>query len=187
MTALLLNTGGMSQMIARPASDEYASYYGGYIGRVPEGSDVFALLHRQPDDLRTLLQAVADDAANVRPAPGEWSIKEVLGHINDTERIFAYRALCIARGDVTPLPGFEQDDFVRGTDFNVRSVADLVDEFDFQRRSNILVFKPLTEAEINRRGTASGNPFSVRALLYTLAGHVIHHVESLKTDYKVGG
>lgn len=173
-------------MIPRPQADEYAPYYGRYIQRVAEGADLFALLSSQPNDLHTLLAAISDEAANAYPAPGEWSIKEVIGHLNDTERIFAYRALRIARGDTTPLPGFEQDDYVRGTDFNGRSLADLLDEFAAQRRANVLCFQPLTDAENVRRGTASNNPFSVRALLYMMAGHVLHHVESLQTDYHVG-
>ncbi len=172
-------------MIQPPQSDEYAPYYGGYIGRVPPSSDLFALLAAQPDELRALVQNVADDHAGKPPEPGEWSIKEVVGHINDTERIFAYRALRISRGDTTPIPGFEQDDYVRGTDFNRRTLADLIEEFDLQRRSNILQFQTITDEESQRRGTASGNPFTPRALLYAMAGHVMHHVESLKVDYGV--
>lgn len=173
-------------MIPRPQADEYGSYYESYIRRVPEGSDIFALLSQQPDELRALLQHVTDEQANARPAPGEWSVKEVVGHICDAERVFAYRVMRIARGDDTPLTGFNQDDYVRATDFNARSLDDLLEEFTLQRRSNVLCFKPLTESEIMRRGTASNNPFSVRALLYVMIGHVQHHIESLKTDYKVG-
>lgn len=174
-------------MIQRPQSDEAAPYYFNYINRVPQGADLFALLAAQPGELRALLQRVTDAQANLRPKPGEWSVKEVIGHLNDTERIFAYRALCIARGDITPLPGFEQDDYVRATDFNRRSLSDLLDEFASQRQANGLCFKPLTEAESQRRGTASNNPISARACLYILVGHVLHHVESLTVDYKVGG
>lgn len=173
-------------MIAFPQTDEYFAYYGTYILRVPTGSDIFALLTAQPGELRALLGNVSDEQANVRPAPGEWSVKEVIGHINDTERIFAYRAVCIARADTTPLPGFEQDDYVRATDFNARSLPDLLEEFELQRRANILCLRPLSAAEVDRRGTASGYPFSVRAILYALVGHVMHHMESLKVDYKLG-
>ena len=172
-------------MIQPPQSDEYGVYYGRYIQRVPTDRDFFSMFAEQPDQLRALVQHVSEDGANVRPAPGEWSIKEVIGHINDTERIFAYRALCMARGDTQPLPGFEQDDFVRGTDFNQRTLSDLLDEFASQRRANLFCFKPLTDGEFERRGTASGNSFTVRALLYVLVGHVLHHVESLQVDYKV--
>ena len=173
-------------MIQRPQTGEYNEFYAGYIQRVPTGSDLFALMSSQPDALRALLQNITDEQASVRPAPAEWSVKEVLGHIADSERVFAYRMLRIARGDQTALPGFDQNEFVSGTDFNRRSVADLLDEFEFQRRANVLLAASLTDEEIDRRGTASSNPISVRALLYILAGHVIHHIESLKTDYKVG-
>jgi uncharacterized damage-inducible protein DinB len=174
-------------MISRPQPDEYAPFYGGYIQRVPEGSDIFPLLRNQPDELHVFLQNITDEQASVRPAPGEWSIKEVIGHICDAERIFAYRALRIARGDTQPLAGFEQDDYVAATNFNQRSLADLVEEFALQRRANVLCFSPLTEAEILRRGTASDKPVSARALLFIMAGHVMHHIESLKTDYHVRG
>jgi uncharacterized damage-inducible protein DinB len=174
-------------MIPRPQPDEYAPYYGQYIRRVPEGSDIFSVLSAQPNELRALLQPVSDEQANVRPAPGEWSVKEVVGHICDAERIFAYRALRVARADATPLPGFEQDDYVRATSFNARTLPDLIEEFALQRRSNVLCFQPLTDAELARRGTASNNPVSVRALLYMMAGHVMHHIESLTVDYKVQG
>lgn len=174
-------------MIARPQPDEHSEFLANYVRQVPEGVDILALLRQQPDELRTLLQNVSEEQANVRPAPGEWSIKEVIGHINDTERVFAYRTMRIARADTTPLPGFEQDAFVQATNFNARTIADLVDEFEFQRRANVLCFTPLTEAEIARRGTTSNNPITVRALLYVLAGHVTHHITSLKTSYGVTG
>lgn len=173
-------------MIQRPQIDEYNEFYGGYVGRVPEGADILALLSGQPEALRALLQNITDEQASIRPAPAEWSVKEVLGHVADTERVFAYRLLRIARGDQTALPGFDQDEFVNGTDFNRRSLANLLDEFELQRRANLLLAASLTVEEIDRRGVASGNPISVRAVLYILAGHVQHHIESLKTDYKVG-
>jgi uncharacterized damage-inducible protein DinB len=172
-------------MIMRPQSDEYAPYYAGYIQHVPLNIDLFALLSSQPAELSTLLQAVSDDQASIRPAPAEWSIKEVLGHVCDTERVFAYRALCFARADKAALPSMDQDEYVAGTDFNARTLSDLLEEFTLLRRANLLCFKPLTEAEIMRRGIASNNPITVRALLFILAGHVIHHIESLKTSYQV--
>lgn len=171
--------------IPPPDSDEFGPYYGRYIQRVPPGSDLFALLAAQPEQLRTCLSAVADAQASVRPALTEWSIKEIIGHLNDGERILAYRALCIARGDITPLPGFEQDDYVSRTDFNQRTLADLIEEFSDQRRANVRCFRSLSQAELMRCGTASDSPFSVRALLYIMAGHVMHHIESLKVDYRV--
>jgi hypothetical protein len=173
-------------MIPRPQADEHGAYYLTYISRVPEGSDVIAVLSAQPDELKALLQGVSEEQANVRPAPGEWSIKEVIGHICDTERVFAFRALWAARSDAEPLPGFDQDEFVKATDFNARSLSDLVEEFSLQRRANVLCFKPLSAAELVRKGSASGNPITARAVLYMMAGHVSHHIESLQTSYHVG-
>jgi uncharacterized damage-inducible protein DinB len=171
--------------ISRPQADEFGQFYAGYIQRVPDGADIFELLRHQPDELRSILQSISDSEAGMRPAPSEWSVKEVLGHICDSERVFGYRTLRFARGDSTPLPGFDQDEFVKGTDFNQRTLTDLLDEFAAQRQANVLCFQVLTAEEINRRGVASNNTMSVRALLYVMAGHVMHHVESLKTDYKV--
>lgn len=172
-------------MVPRPLDGEYNPYYGNYIRRVAEGADVIALLYSQPDELKMLLSGVSDEQANIRPAPGEWSIKEVLGHLADTERIFAYRMLRFARDEKQPLPGFEQDEYVKATDFNRRTVADLIDEFSFQRHANVILIKSLTDEETARVGAASGTSMSARAAIYILAGHVIHHVDSLKTTYKV--
>lgn len=173
-------------MISRPEATEYNAFYDGYVQRVPQDIDIFDVLTQQPEELISLLQGINEDRANLRPAPGEWSVKEVIGHIADSERVFAYRAVRIARGDTTPLPGFDQDLFVSGTDFNGRRLDDLVSEFTLQRQANLLCLKPLTEAEIARQGTASDKPVTVRAILFIMAGHVLHHVESLKTSYKVG-
>lgn len=173
-------------MISYPHNDEYASFYAGYVQRVPRDVEIFAYLNAQIEELTQLLAKTDDAAASLRPAPEEWSIKEVMGHICDSERIFAYRALRFARADSNALAGFEQDDYVKATNFNQRSLADLLEEFSLQRRSNILCFQGLTEEESLRRGIASNNPISVRALIYILAGHVMHHIESLRTDYKLG-
>lgn len=172
-------------MSSRPQHEEYAEHFGGYIERVPEGSDIFALLSSQPDELKALLANVSDEQANVRPGPEEWSIKEVIGHLCDSERIFAYRALRIARNDLTPLPGFDQDEFVRGTDFNARTLEDLLEELSLQRRANVLCFKPLTASELIRRGTVRNSPASARAQIFIIVGHTMHHIESLKVDYKI--
>lgn len=168
--------------ITRPASDEYAPFYAGYIQAVPEG-DIFDILARQIDSLRGDLAGVSDRQASVGFAPGEWSIKEIVGHINDAERVFAYRVLRISRGDATPLPSFDQDVYVQESDFNARPLADLVQEFEWLRRANLIAFTPLSGAVGLRRGTASTAPVSVRALIYMLAGHVIHHMESIRANY----
>lgn len=168
--------------ISRPYDDEYAPYYGAYVSRVPEG-DVFDLLARQPAALRDLLDDLPADAHDFRHAPNEWSIKEVIGHVNDAERVFAYRALRFSRRDATALPGFEQDDYVREANFAGRTLSDLLEEFELLRRANLLAFNRLAPEAYLCRGTASGYEFSVRALIYTLAGHVEYHLESLRNDY----
>lgn len=171
--------------IARPNPDEYAPFYAGYIQRVPEG-DVFEFLTRQIDTLKTLLADVSEQDANFRYAPDQWSIKEVVGHVNDTERVFSYRALRISRGDTTPLAGFDQDDYVRGSNFADRMLQDLVQEFEYLRRANLLAFQHLPDAATLRRGTASEKPISVRALIYMMGGHADTHIESLRTEYLPG-
>lgn len=169
-------------MIPRPAPDEYAGYYGKYIGLVPEG-DLCDLLGRQLTETLALVRLIPESRGTHRYAPGKWSIKEVLGHVCDTERIMSYRALCIARGDATPLPGFEQDDYVPAGGFDQRTLADLGDELSAIRGASIELFRHLDAAALARRGTASGNPFTPRALAYVIAGHERHHVGILKASY----
>lgn len=172
----------MALTISRPAENEYVPYYAGYIQRVPDG-DVFTFLAQQIDTMNHLLGKLPTEQADFRFGPAEWSIKEVVGHINDTERVFAYRALRIARNDMTPLAGFEQNDYVREANFGERALPDLLEEFALQRRANILTFKRVSPEVSARCGTANNAPISVRALIYIMAGHVEHHVESLRKDY----
>ena len=172
----------MVSKVDRPSENEYAPYYAGYIQRVADG-DIFEVLARQSDTLRALLAKLPARQADFRPGPAEWSIKEVAGHINDAERVFAYRALRISRGDQTPLPGFEQDDYVRAANFGERTLPDLLEEFGLLRHANLLAFNRLSNEASQRLGTASEFAVSVRALLYIMAGHVEHHVESLRKDY----
>ncbi len=172
----------MTLQVGRPAENEYGPYYAGYIRRVPDG-DLLAFFARQIDTLRSLLSTLSAEQADFRPGPAEWSIKEVVGHINDTERVFAYRALRISRNDQTPLASFEQDDYVRESNFSERTLSDLLEEFELIRRANILAFNRLSLEASLRCGTASNAPASTRAVLYMMAGHVEHHLESLRQDY----
>jgi len=172
-------------MITYPQADEHIPYYRRYIELVSQGADIFAVLSHQPEELRRLLQNVSDEQGNIHPAAGEWSIKEVIGHLCDAERILAFRALCFARGEKGAILGFEPNDYVAEANFNRRTLTDLVEEFNHLRLANVLCFNRLTDAESKRSGIASDNPISVRALIFVLAGHVIHHVESLKTVYQV--
>lgn len=170
-------------MISYPETHEYAEWHITYISQVPADADIVALLREQATTLRALIGATSDADASIRPAPQEWSIKEVLGHVADTERVFAYRATCIARAERAQLPSFNQDDYVAATDFNLRSLADLLDEFDFQRRANVLCLGALPEAELGRSIASGSNNVTARAYLFIMAGHVQHHIVSLTTDY----
>jgi hypothetical protein len=168
--------------IEPPSPDEYAAFYAGYVDRVPDG-DVLKILAEQNTALYQMLKDVPEAVAEKRPAPDEWSIKEVLGHMADGERIFAYRALRIARGDTTPLPGFDQDAFVPPGEFNGRPLRELLAEYVLLRASTLALFRGMPGSAFARVGTASASPVSVRALLYIIAGHENHHMESLQTVY----
>ncbi|MFZ0912334.1 MAG: DinB family protein [Candidatus Korobacteraceae bacterium] len=166
-------------MLTRPDSTEYAEFYKNYIARVPEGP-VLDFLARQLGDYKKLLVGVSDKAASAAPAPGKWSIKQVLGHLCDAERVQAYRALRFARGDPKELQGFEQDDYVREAQSNSRSLDDLLAEFESIRKATIALFGSLPPEAEMRAGIANGNEVTVRALAYIAAGHTQHHFESLK-------
>lgn len=171
-------------MMARPDPTEYAPFYAGYVARVPEGS-ILEILERQPGELRRDLAAVPGEREGFRYAPDRWSIREVLGHIGDAERIFGYRALRIGRGDKTPPPGFDEKPFVAASGADARPLADLVDEFAAVRAANLIVLRHLPQAAWLNMGTASNNPVSVRAVAYTMAGHVLHHMAVLRERYDV--
>ena len=173
----------MPNHISSPATDEYASFYADYVQRASQRDDLYAAFPRQIDELHAALDALTDTQACFKPGPKEWSIKEVIGHLNDVERVFAYRLLCISRNDATPLPGIEQDDYVREAGFDNCSLQDLLQEFEYLRRANILAIHNTSEEALLRRGTASGHPVSARALIYMLVGHVDHHMASLQEKY----
>ncbi len=166
-------------MLTRPAPTEYAEFYKSYIARVPEGP-VLDFLAKQLAEYKRLLAKVSDEAATAAPAPGKWSIKQVLGHLCDTERVQAYRALRFARGDASELRGFEQDDYVREAHSNSRSVDDLLTELESIRKASIALFGSLPPQAEKRSGIANGNAVTVRAMAYITAGHAQHHLEGLK-------
>src|SRR5215207_8003406 len=173
----------MPNQISLPATDEYAPFYADYVQRAAQRNDVYAALAQQIDELHTALDSLSDPQACSKPAPAEWSIKEVMGHLNDVERVFSYRLLRVSRGDITPLPGFEQEDYVRAAGFDRYSLADLIVEFECLRRANMLAIGYMTEEALNCRGTASGYTVSARALVHMLVGHVDHHKASLQEKY----
>jgi uncharacterized damage-inducible protein DinB len=170
--------------ISRPGSDEYAPYYDTYICKVPN-QDLLQLLKEQSEDTCALLSKVPESGADAAYAPGKWTIKEVAGHMVDTERIMAYRLLRVARGDATPLPGFEQDDYVRDGGFHERTLASLIEEFRLVRSSTLALLQGLNGAALARRGTADGKTVSARALAYIIAGHERHHVGILQQRYQL--
>ncbi|MCP9494493.1 MAG: DinB family protein [Pyrinomonadaceae bacterium MAG19_C2-C3] len=167
----------------KPDAAEYAAYYGKYVALVPVDREIISVLHRQLDETLELLRGIPEADGNTRYAPDKWSIKEVVGHVADTERIFAYRALRFARGDATPLPGFEQDAYVVNARFDDCNLAELAAEFESVRRATIALLKPLTKEAWQRSGIASDNPVSVRALAYIIAGHELHHRNILLSRY----
>jgi uncharacterized damage-inducible protein DinB len=168
--------------IARPQAGEYAPYYDRYISLV-QGEDILNTLDEQRRQTMTLLCGRDDEDGDFRYAPGKWSAKEVLGHVCDTERVFAYRALRIARADATTLEGFEQDDYVRNGPFAQRPLADLVEDFIAVRRATLSLLRNLDEAAWTRRGVANKNEVTVRALAYIIAGHELHHRGILEERY----
>lgn len=168
--------------VPRPLAGEYNEYYGKYISLV-EGTDVLGILTDQGQRFREILERLSDAQGNFAYAPGKWSIKEVVGHVVDTERIFSYRALRIGRGDQTPIEGFEQDDYVRNGGFGQRSLSDLLAEHSAVRSATLALFRSFDQVAWGRRGIASNKEITVRALAYISAGHERHHQSTLQDKY----
>jgi len=166
----------------RPQKGDYALYYEKYIALVPSG-DFLEILEEQKRELTRLLSPLSEQQAEFRYAPGKWSIKEILGHINDAERIFAYRLLRIARGDQTPLPGFEQDDYIGPGNFSARTLADLLHEFSTVREASVSLLRSLDDTAWVRRGVASQKEVTVTAIAFVIAGHERHHRIILEERY----
>lgn len=169
--------------ISQPESQEYAPFYSGYVQLASARGDLTAALSLQPDEMKSALGGLSDSQARFKPGPQEWSIKEVVSHLIDGERVFSYRLLRVSRKDKTPLPGFEQDDYVREAKADEIALTDLLDEFTFLRRANLLAIQNMSASALAEVGTASGNPVSARALVYILVGHVEHHMVSLNEKY----
>jgi len=171
--------------IARPAADEHIEYYGKYIRLVP-GDDAMEALRSQIGDTVRLLEPLEESRALHRYAPEKWSVKEVVGHLTDAERVFAYRALRFGRADDTPLPGFEENAYVPAGRFDQRPLTDLVRDYETVRAASIALFRGMDEEALLRRGSANGSPISVRALAWILAGHELHHRGILIDRYNLG-
>ena len=169
-------------MTNRPDRDEAAEYYFKYIDQVPDG-DILATLARQQDDVLEVLSTVLEEQSLHAYEPGKWTLREVIGHLNDCERLFVFRALWFARGFDTPLPSFDEHVAAEAARANDIDWASHVNEFRVVRESTRAFFQQLPDEAWNRRGMASGNPFSVRALAYLAAGHVTHHMAIIRTRY----
>jgi uncharacterized damage-inducible protein DinB len=170
-------------MSNRPTEQEYAPFYADYVDRAPE-EDVAAALEAQSRYTIQVLNAFDDEQASTLHGTTNWTLKETLGHLCDAERVFAYRAMRIARGDKTPLPGFEQDDFVASGNFNDRDWDDQIEEYTALRQATIRFARSLTEAALQQVGTASEKSVSARALLYITVGHERRHIELIKQHAK---
>ena len=172
----------MNPRLARPADGEALPYYFTYIRLVPDG-DIVATLQAQHAQIHALVGQLSEQIAEGAPAPGEWSIKEVVAHLSDAERLFAFRALWFARGEQAALPGMEPNPWVELSAANARPLADLLAEFDHVRAATLALFANLDAAAWGRGGSASGGHVSVRALAWIIAGHEPHHNRSLREDY----
>lgn len=172
-------------MIPRPDASEHLPYYARYVDRVPEG-DLLQTLRAQLQETLALVRGLPEERGGHRYAPGKWSIRQVLSHVIDTERIFAYRALRIARGDATPLASFDENAYAAASNADARTLADLAEELEHVRLGNLAMFRALDGEALARRGAASGGEVSVRALAWILAGHERHHVALLRERYLAG-
>lgn len=166
-----------------PKPDEYPDYYSVYIQHIPEDQDIIKVLEEGRDKLQEMISALPEENGNYSYAEGKWSIKEVLGHMADVERVMTYRALCIARGEKQSLPGFEQDDYVNVAGFNKRSLSSLAEELLLLRNSGIALFRSFTEEDGLRWGKANNYDTTARAFMFIIAGHELHHMKILKERY----
>ena len=168
----------------RPSADEYGPGVADYIARVTDDEDIQVVLSSQLDLVVARLNGIPETRGDYRYAPGKWTIKEVVGHLSDAERVFSYRALRFGRGDSTPLPGYEENDYVPAMQAGRLTLSDLVGEWADVRRATIALFRTLPSSSWDRRGIASDHQISVRALAYAIAGHVRHHLEVLDARYR---
>jgi hypothetical protein len=172
----------LAATIGRPEQTEYAPFYETYISKV-QGNDILATLDDQRRQMLLLLSGRTESDGDIRYAPGKWSVKEVLGHVCDGERILSYRALCIARGEATPLPGYDENSYVANAPFSHRPLPDLIEDFIAVRRATLSLFRNFDDDAWMRRGKANNNEVTVRAIAYIIAGHELHHRLALQEKY----
>lgn len=166
----------------RPAPAEYAPYYSRYLAVVPEG-EIVETLRSQIGETLALLSPLSEERARHRYAPGKWSVKEVVGHVADSERVFAYRALCFARADAAELPGFDEERYAANAPFDRRPLPEVLAELGAVRAATVTLLAGLPDAAWDRQGVANGNPVTVRALAWIIAGHERHHRALIRERY----
>lgn len=173
----------MTLTISRPKQSEYPLYYHTYVNQLPEATDVLDLLVAQADEVQQLVSPLDDARAEEAYAEGKWTIKELVQHMLDSERIFAYRALCIARGEQASLPGFDENMYAENSQANSRQLKDILEEYRLVRTSNLYLFRSFTNEMLENVGIANNNPVTLRGLIHVIAGHERHHLNILKSRY----
>lgn len=169
-------------MLPRPATEDYAPFYTRYIEQLPDG-DILAFLEKQGEETVKFYHGLGEQHGELRYAPGKWCVKDILGHLIDGERIFAYRALHIARRDAIPLPGFEEDDYARESNASERTIEDLTSEFRAVRAATLALFRSFSPDMWERFGIANNAPIKVSALPFIIAGHTAHHAGIIRERY----
>jgi hypothetical protein len=166
----------------RPGPDEYRTYFEKYTALVGDG-ELVTILSEQAAQLAPFYAGISEEQAGTRYAPGKWSVKQMVAHVVDTERVFGFRAFAFSRGEQKPLPSFEQDDYVKAVDFDAKPWRAILDDHAVVRAATIALFRGMTPEMLLRRGTASDAPLSVRACGYIIAGHETHHVRAIREQY----
>lgn len=169
----------------RPAEGEHAPFYAGYIAEVPAG-DLLKVLDDQGTAMTSLVRGIPEARGDFRYAEGKWSIKDVVLHVSDAERVFGYRAMRFARNDLTDLPGFDENLFVKNAGAASRRLGDLADELEAIRRATLALLRPLDDEAMSRRGSANGKSITARAIAWIIAGHGVHHERVLRERYLIG-
>jgi len=171
--------------LKRPHPSEYGDAYAHYLASAPEG-DLLALLRAQATEVAALFGPLTETQGAHRYAPGKWSLKDLLQHLSDAERIFAYRCLRIGRGDATPLPGFEEDDYAAAAKADAHSVANLLTDFHATREASLTLFQSLSDSAWDQKGSTSGKVITARCIPYICLGHADHHLAIIRERYMPG-
>ena len=173
-----------NKTVRRPVTGEFAPHFDGYVAHVPE-TDIIAVLREQANEVRDLIKEIPEDRAGFRYGPDKWSVREVLGHLADCERVMSYRATCLARGEQSELPGFDENEYVRTANFDGWTLTELAAQFENLREANVSIFEHLDPEAWERKGIVNSNSITVPAIAWVMAGHVRHHIQILKERYLV--